>query len=111
MNSDAEYVGALVSSISTLLFCMALFLAGLVAFLRYVEGQFRRFRRWRRHRARRPVFAQAWVLREGVQVKLRVDPNAAVARQETARLAEDWPKHETEVDAWVSARARDVPTD
>jgi hypothetical protein len=111
MNSDIEYLGALISSISTLLFCMALFLAGLVAFLRYVEEKFRRFRRWRRRRAQRPVFPKARVLREGVQVKLRVDADASTLRQEAAGLTEDWPQHETEVDAWVSAGTRNVPAD
>jgi hypothetical protein len=111
MNDDTAYVGALISSISMLLFCMALFLAAVVTLLRYVEEQFRRFRRWRRRRAQRPVFATAVALRQGLAIKLRVDEDAHPLRHPETVLAEPWPQHEADVNAWIRVGSSDVSTD
>jgi hypothetical protein len=114
MTTDPEVAGSLLCvalSVATLVLALFVLVVCLWEVVVKVQTMFRRLRRWRRRRARRPVFPKAWVLREGIQVKLRVDPDASPLRHEATGLAEQWPQQQADVDAWVSAGPRDVPAD
>jgi hypothetical protein len=68
----------------------------------------RKVRRWRRRRARERAVPRVEVLRQGVQIQLRVDPDASVLRREATGLAEPWPQQEADVDAWIRAGSTDT---